>query len=132
MKDRVELLLFYNDSLCKYSLAPLSRSAVVSSRNIEYLGRVATTPFDIFPWLTASSCGSTGSNLDFQVRSRHIIDFSPTHLLLRFHSSAASVVGVKGAESGGKLRSYRRPFHPDYCFPRMYNPGEKGADTSSS
>jgi hypothetical protein len=29
-----------------------------------------------------------------------------------------SRVGVKGAESGGKLRSYRRPFHPHYCFLR--------------
>jgi hypothetical protein len=38
MKDYVELLLFYNDRLCKHSLAPLSRSAVVSSRNTEYLG----------------------------------------------------------------------------------------------
>ena len=53
MKDRVELLLFYNDRLCKHPLAPFSRSVVVSSRNTEYLGRVATTPSNIFSWLTA-------------------------------------------------------------------------------
>jgi hypothetical protein len=79
MKDRVELLLFYNDRLCKHSLAPLSRSAVVSSRNTEHLGRVATTPFDIFSWPAAFALWLDGKCLDLQVRSSgHIIDFSPT------------------------------------------------------
>jgi hypothetical protein len=31
-----------------------------------------------------------------------------------------SSVGVKGAESGDKLRTIRRPFHPDVQFLRIY------------
>jgi hypothetical protein len=35
-------------------------------------------------------------------------------------------------ESGVKLRSLRRPFHPDVQFLRIYNPGEKSTETRSS
>ena len=38
-------------------------------------------------------------------------------------------MGVKGAESGGKLRLLRRPFHPDVQLLRIHNLGEKGAET---
>ena len=41
-------------------------------------------------------------------------------------------VGAKGAESGGKERQIRRPFHPDYYFLRIHNPGEMAAETRSS
>jgi hypothetical protein len=34
--------------------------------------------------------------------------------------SAAASVGVKGVESGGKLRLLRRPFHPDVQFLRIH------------
>ena len=40
-----------------------------------------------------------------------------------------SSVGAKGAESGGKSRQIRRPFHPDYYFLRTCNLGEKAAET---
>jgi hypothetical protein len=39
--------------------------------------------------------------------------------------------GAKGAESGGNLRSYRRPFHSDCDLPRIHNPGEEGAETTT-
>jgi hypothetical protein len=40
-----------------------------------------------------------------------------------------SSVGAKGAESGGKRRQIRRPFHPDVQIPRIVNVGEKAAET---
>jgi hypothetical protein len=38
-------------------------------------------------------------------------------------------VGAKEAESGGKDRQIRRPFHPDVHIPRIHNLGEKAAQT---
>jgi hypothetical protein len=40
-------------------------------------------------------------------------------------------VGAKDAESGGKERQIRRPFHSHVQFLRIHNLGEKAAETGS-
>jgi hypothetical protein len=77
MKDRVELLLFYNDRLCKHSFAPLSLSAVVSSRTLSIKAVWLLPLLTSFRGQPPSPCGSTGSAWIYKSRVAGILLTSP-------------------------------------------------------